>query len=109
MQDARVHYADLKQQTHQAQPHTTQVRGPAKEAQKTQLPDPSGPNSVPTPPPAATAPGSTPTSRSWTGSTEARPPTRGDPSSTIPLVNTTNATQTLRDRTASWMCGACAP
>ena len=59
-------------------------------------PDPSGPNSVPTPTPTPATPGSTPpqTPKSCAGSTERQPGPRTGPSSTIPLVNTTNATWT---------------
>src|SRR6476620_199952 len=63
---------------------STQPRNPPTNTRRRtpDRPDPSGPNSVPTPPPPATAPGSTPTqpmSHKLTrraDSTEARPPPR---------------------------------
>ena len=111
-QDARVHYSQIKNHTHQHPHHDEHHHGQTKEAQNNQPhptnrgtgPDSSGPNSVPTPHPRKPpprfhthTPGSSqaPTgtrAETRAGSTEDdRLPTGRGPTSTIPLVNTTIA------------------
>jgi hypothetical protein len=93
--------------------HTTNRVSRRRRPKKTQTnrPDPSGPNSVPTPPPTATAPGSTPTPehQPLTGPAPRRAVLRHDHHQRRSFIDDSTSEHHQCQPDGCWSCGVCAP